>query len=86
MTTEQKQDRLERMVRLLYEAILRDSRDARKQAAKWKTYFAADREYESAKRAAAENPKDSDTSETLPQAAESLKQAREELRLSIENR
>jgi uncharacterized membrane protein YccC len=86
MTPEQKPDRLERMVRLLYERILRDSRDARKQTAKWKAYFAADREHEAAKLAAAENPKDLDTSETLRRAAESLKQAREELRLSIENR
>lgn len=80
MTPEQKLDRLERMVRLLYEAILQDSREAHKQTAKWKTYFGADREHEAAKLAAAENPMDSDTSETLRQAAESLKQARKELR------
>jgi hypothetical protein len=49
MTPEQKLDRLEHLVRLLYEAILRDSREARKQTAKWKAYFAADREHESAK-------------------------------------
>jgi hypothetical protein len=43
MTPEQSLDRLERMTRLLYEAILRDSREARKQTFRWKTYLAADR-------------------------------------------
>ena len=86
MTPEQKLDRLERMVRLLYQAVLRDSREVRQQTAKWKTYFAADREHEAAKLAAAENPKDLAKSETLRRAAESLMQTREELRLALENR
>ena len=47
MTPEQKLDRLEHLVRLLYEAALRDSRETGKQTAKWKIYFAADREHES---------------------------------------
>jgi len=85
MTPEQKLDRLERMVRLLYEAILRDSRETRKQAAKWKTY-SPPIENMRLRSWRQQNAKDSVTSETLRRAAESLKQAREELRLSIENR
>jgi uncharacterized membrane protein YccC len=86
MTEDEKYDRWERFAKLVYERSLRESRESRKQTAKWKIYFAADREHEAAKLAAGENPKDSDTSETLRRSAENLRQAREELRLSIENR
>jgi hypothetical protein len=86
MTPEQKLDRLERMVRLLYEAILRDSRETRKQTAKWKTYLTADREHEAARIAATENPQDSEAINRLRRAKESRQKAREELRQSTELR
>lgn len=79
MTPEQKLDRLERIARLLYEAILRDSRELRKQTAKLKGYWAALSEHDAAKLAVAERPGDLETSEMLRRATESLDQAREEL-------
>jgi nanoRNase/pAp phosphatase (c-di-AMP/oligoRNAs hydrolase) len=86
MTPEQRLDRLERLARLLYEAILRDSRESRKQTAKLKDYWAALEEHDAAKLAAAERPEDSERSETLRRATEILNQAREELERSIENK
>jgi hypothetical protein len=86
MTPEQKLDRLERMVRLLYEAILRDSRETRKQTSKWKTYLTADREHEAARIAATENPQDSEAINRLRRAEGSRKKALEKLRQSTELR
>jgi hypothetical protein len=52
MTPEQKLDRLERHARLLYEAVLRDLRESRKQTAKLKVYLTALSERDAAKLAA----------------------------------
>ena len=85
MTPDQKMDRVERMARLLYEAVVRDSREFRKKSAKLKVYYAALDEHDAAKLAAAEKPEDLETSETLRRATESLDQAREELKQAIES-
>ena len=85
MTPEQRLDRLERIARLLYEAVVRDSRETRKQTAKLRAYWAALSEHDAAKLAAAERPEDRETSETLRRATQSLDQAREELKQAIES-
>lgn len=84
MTPEQKLDRLERMARLLYEAVVRDSRESRKQRTKLRNYWAALSEHDAAKLSAAERPEDRETTERLRRATETLDQAREELKQTIE--
>lgn len=82
MTPEQKLDRLERMVRLLYEAILRDSRETRKRTAKWKAYLAAHREHEAAELETSENPDDPEAVNSLRIAKANLKRAWSEVKAS----
>lgn len=85
MTPEQKLDRLERIARLLYEAVVRDSRETRKQTAKLRGYWAALSEHDAAKLAAAERPENLETGETLRRATERVDQAQEELKQTIES-
>lgn len=86
MTPEQNLDRLEKVARLLYEAVLRDSRETRKQVALFKTYFAAQDDYDSTKLAASEKPDDVALVEKLRQTTNNLNSAREQLMLSRRSR
>ncbi len=86
MTPEQKLDRLERMARSLYEAIVRDSRDSRKRIAKLKHYWATLSEHDAAKLAAAEKPDDLETNENLRLCTERLNEARHELKRSVQHK
>ena len=80
MTPEQELDRLERMLRMFNEAVLRDSRETRKRTAKWKVYLAAHREHELAELTSTENPEDPEAINTLRTAKATLQRAWDELK------
>jgi len=85
MTPEQRLDRLERVARLLYEAVVRDSRRCRDEAKKLRAYWAVMAEYDAAKLAEAENPENDEVIERLCGATESRNHAYDDLRRTIEN-
>ncbi len=86
MTHEQRYDRLERIARLMCQASSRSLRESRKQTAKLKAYVVALEEHDAATVVALERPQDTQATEGLRMATESLNQAREELRRSIVHR
>lgn len=78
MTQDEQLDRLERLARLAYQAALRDSRAARKEAATFRRYWAASDKLEAAKFAAAQEPQDSKMLDDLREATAVFDEAREE--------
>ena len=84
MTPEQRLDRWERIVRLCYEAAVREGRESRQQTKKLKLYLDADRQWYAAKRAVEELPEDLERKEKLLNATQILDHAREELRRTTE--
>ena len=85
MTPEQRLDRLERIARLMSEGALRSLRQTRKETSKLRAYWVALSEHDAAKLAAAERPEDRETTDTLRRATETVDQAREELKQTIES-
>jgi hypothetical protein len=86
MMTLAQYDRLERMARLLCEALERDVRKGRQQTKKLKRWVAAGKECEAAEEAMQESPDDSEKKETLLRARQLLEQARSDLKHSIKPR
>ena len=85
MTPEQRLDRLERVARLLYEAVVRDSRRSHDEAKKLRAYWAVTAEYDAAKSAQAENPENNEVIERVSAATENRNHAYDDLKLTIEN-
>jgi hypothetical protein len=80
MTLEQKYDRWERIARLVNDDAICAARESRKRTKELKSYVDALREYDAAKTASEERPKDLDTKESLVEAKQILDRAREALR------
>ena len=84
MTSEQRLDRWERILRLCYKTAEREGRESRQQTKKLRLYLDADTQWYAAKRAVEELPEDSERKEKLLSATQVLDQAREELRRTTE--
>jgi hypothetical protein len=86
MTPEQRLDRLERLARLPYEAVVRDSRECRKRDLKLRAYWAALDEYFAAKREIAEKPEEHATTERLRLAKDAKDEAWRNLEREVDSR
>lgn len=86
MTSDQKLDQLERLARLLCERPLHRSRESSIPSASLGDYVTALGEYEAASQALEQKPDDSQRTETLNRARESLVQARDKLKRLNKNR
>jgi len=85
MISQQKFNRLERIVRLLGERTSPDMRESRKQTAALGNYVTAVSESDAARRALAAKPEDLETKAAFHRAQQSLEIAREELQRITEN-